>query len=71
LPAEIFSLVLKFRSPRQMLAVASCSSAIMQYVTYELVIRNTVLAGGAHSVFNLKAVCVMVSADSRSTLHLP
>lgn len=56
LPSEIFSLVLQFLSPRQILALASCSSMIMQYVTYELVIRNTVLAGGAHPVFNLNAV---------------
>jgi hypothetical protein len=55
LPAEIFSLVLQFLSPRQILALASCSSVIMQYVNYELVIRNTVLTGGSQPVLNLTA----------------
>lgn len=56
LPPEIFSLVLSFLAPRQMLRLACTSPTIMGYVTHELVVRNTVVLGGSHAANNIRYI---------------
>jgi len=51
---DVFSIVMSMLNPREMLRLSRCSKALMDMVTHENVVRNTIMIGG-HAKKSLKA----------------
>jgi hypothetical protein len=52
---DVFSIVMSMLNPREMLRLARCSKSLMNMVTHENVVRNTIMMGG-HAKKSLKAI---------------
>jgi hypothetical protein len=58
---DVFSIVMSMLNPREMLRLSRCSKALMNMVTHENVVRNTIMIGG-HAKKSLKAILDLLRA---------